>query len=134
MDHRLTVNEHPHTPVDVDSAARWAAAFRDGLYLGYVDGRPRIGGLELRYLLTTLLLEAGARMKLNALVDAVAHEGFVLRGRPSKVVSDALRWEIGRGRVVRHGRGIYAPGTMPRQTKSRIRRRVRLLRDHVATS
>ncbi len=134
MDHRLTATEHPRTLLDVDSADRGAAAYRDGLYLGYVGGRPQIVGLELRYLLTTLLLEAGSRMTLDALVDAVAHEGFVLRGRPSKVVSDALRWEIGRGRVVRHGRGIYAPGTMPRQTKSRIRRRVRLLRDHVATA
>ncbi len=106
----------------------------DGPGLVHRDGRPQVSGLHLRYLLTTLLLERGAHTMLDDLADAVASEGFVLPGRPSKVISDALRWEIGRGRVVRHGRGLYGPGTIPRQTKSRIRRRVRLLRDHVAAT
>lgn len=53
--------------------------------------------------------------------------GFDLGPRPSKRVSDALRWEIARGRVLRTGWGRYAPGTAPRQTRAWIRDRVHLL-------
>jgi hypothetical protein len=120
-----------HDPIAVGGPA---AAYRDGLYLAYVEGRPCIAGLELRYLLTTVLLECNARLTVAQLVEAVAAEGFLLRGRPSKAVSDALRWEVRRGRVLRHARGIYGPGTMPRQTKSRIRTRVRRLRAHVVAT
>lgn len=80
-------------------------------------------GRPLRYLLTVLLFERGA-LGVADLADAVEHEGFVLAGRPSKLISDALRWEIVHGRVVKTGRGRYVPGQMPKQTQHWIRRRV----------
>jgi hypothetical protein len=52
----------------------------------------------------------------------------LIDGRASKSVSDALRWEIARGRVNRLGRGRYGPGQMPRCTEYRIHRRVLELR------
>ena len=86
-----------------------------------------ITGRELRWVLTDYLF--GARvMSLRALVDALEADGFLVSGRPSKVVSDALRWEVRRGRVVRLGRGKYAAGSMPKQTLSWRRARVRAIR------
>ncbi len=87
-----------------------------------------IRGLALRYLLTSHLIDAGPRT-VRELVDAVLAEGFELGGRPSKEVSDALRWEMRRGRVSRRGRGLYGPGTIPRQTEARICSQVLLLRE-----
>lgn len=63
-----------------------------------------------------------------ALVNALHEYGFGLRGRPSKVVSDALRSELIRGRVRRLARGTYGPGYMPRSTEYRIHQRVLALR------
>ena len=68
-------------------------------------------------------------MDVAELVAWLARAGMPVAGRPSKVVSDALRYEVGRGRVVRAARGYYAPDSMPRQTEWRIRRRVRILSD-----
>lgn len=86
-----------------------------------------LSGLLLRYFLTTILMEFGPRT-VDELVAAVEREGFVLAGRPSKTVSDALRWEIAHGRVVRLRRATYGLGTIPRQTRSRITKRVEVLR------
>lgn len=86
-----------------------------------------LSGRPLRYVLTVILLERGP-CTVADLVAAVEQEGFVLAGRPSKSISDALRWEIEHGRVVRLRRAAYGPGTMPRQTRSRITNRVALLR------
>jgi hypothetical protein len=95
------------------------------------DVTPPIAGLHLRYLLTLHLFDAG-ESTIGDLVAAVGRQGFRLDGRPSKTVSDALRWELRRGRVVRRGRGRYAPGAMPRQTQSWMRQRLRSLRLDVA--
>ena len=95
----------------------------------------RVCGTELRYLLTSYLLDARTALRIGDLVRFCRHDGVTFAGRPSKAISDALRWEIGRGRVVRLGRGIYVLGDMPRSTKSRImsssrrtRQRIRVLR------
>jgi hypothetical protein len=60
------------------------------------------------------------------------YQGFDIRGRASKVVSDALRREIDRGRVLRLKRGRYGPGEMPRATEYRIHQRVLALRSEAA--
>lgn len=90
-------------------------------------GRHVIAGRELRWVLTIYLFDERV-MSIQALVAALARDGFTVLGRPSKVVSDALRWEIRRGRVVRLGRGRYGAGRMPKQTLSWRRARVRELR------
>ncbi|BBX72322.1 hypothetical protein H7H78_11500 [Mycobacterium shinjukuense] len=84
-------------------------------------------GIELRYVLTMHLAQHGPAT-IAEMIDALCHHGFCVRGRASKAVSDALRWEIGRGRVRRLGRARYGPGYVPRSTEYRIHQRVLALR------
>ncbi|MFL6088087.1 MAG: hypothetical protein ACJ74F_33985 [Mycobacterium sp.] len=91
----------------------------------------RVKGTELRYLLTTYLFDHGPAT-VAELVDALTYHGFGVGGRPSKAVSDALRWEMTHGRVHRLGRGRYGPVSMPRGTEHRISQRVLALHARVA--
>jgi hypothetical protein len=84
-------------------------------------------GIELRYALTMHLVLHGPAT-IAELIDALSHHGFCVRGRPSKAVSDALRWEIEHGRVRRLARGRYGPAYIPRSTEYRIHERVLALR------
>jgi hypothetical protein len=84
-------------------------------------------GIELRYVLTMHLAVHGPAT-VTEMIAVLRWHGFCVRGRASKAVSDALRWEIGRGRVRRLGRGRYGPGYMPRATEYRIHKRVLALR------
>jgi len=81
-------------------------------------------GRDLRYLLTVVLLENNRPMTVPELVQEVERSGATLGGRASKAVSDALRWEVRKGRVLRVGRSLYGPGSMPRSTRSWIRQMV----------
>ncbi len=85
-------------------------------------------GIELRYALTMHLAHHG-QATIGEMIDALAGQGFHIRGRASKVISDALRWEIGRDRVRRMGRGRYGPRYIPRSTEHRIHQRVLALRE-----
>lgn len=85
-------------------------------------------GTDLRYALTRLIQLLGP-VTIPQLLAHLAEWGFVVGGRPSKTVSDALRWEIGRGRVYRCGRGTYRQGWAPRGTEYRIIARVVALRE-----
>jgi hypothetical protein len=84
-------------------------------------------GIELRYVLTMHLSQHGPAT-ISEMIDALDRHGFCVRDRASKAVSDALRWEIGRGRVRRLGRGRYGPASIPRSTEYRIHQRVLSLR------
>lgn len=84
-------------------------------------------GTNLRYVLTMQLLQNGTQSVAD-LVDALGDQGFTTRGRPSKAISDALRWEMNHGRVYRVRHGRYRPAEMPRATEYRIRNRVLELR------
>ena len=84
-------------------------------------------GIELRYVLTMHLALHGPST-IAEMVDALEWHGFCVRGRVSKAVSDALRWELERGRVRRLGRGRYGPRYIPRSTEHRIHQRVLALR------
>jgi len=88
-------------------------------------------GPQLRYALIVLLVEARREVTTSELVAGLDANGFRVRGRPSKAVSDALRWEVRRGRVRRCGRGVYAAGAMSRATAWRMTQRVRTLRAQV---
>ena len=90
-------------------------------------------GIELRYVLTLHLAQQGPAT-IAELIDALSYHGFSVRGRPSKAVSDALRWEIGRGRVNRFARGRYGTGYIPRSTDHRIHQRVPALRATVVAA
>ncbi|CAJ1497000.1 hypothetical protein [[Mycobacterium] burgundiense] len=85
-------------------------------------------GIELRYVLTVMLANGG-EMTVHELVHEIDRQGFTVAGRPSKTVSDALRWEIGHGRVSRYGHGRYGLGIIPKSTEYRIWRRVADLRE-----
>jgi hypothetical protein len=87
----------------------------------------QLHGIELRYVLTLHLFQHGAAT-VTELIDVLGWHGFCVRGRPSKAVSDALRWEIGRGRVRRLRRGLYGPAYIPHATEYQIINRVRSLR------
>ncbi|MEO1064506.1 MAG: hypothetical protein AAFZ07_24060 [Actinomycetota bacterium] len=85
-------------------------------------------GLDLRYVLTTTLVEHGRTMTVDELSRSLLASGFTLAGRPSKTISDSLRWEVRRGRVVRLGRGRYGAREMPKSTRHRLRERTRARR------
>ena len=80
-------------------------------------------GLDLRSALVLLLLERSRPVPVTDLVVALSQRGFDLGPRPGKDVADALRWEVGRGRVRRVRRGVYAPGVVAKSTKHRMRAR-----------
>lgn len=92
--------------------------------------RTRLHGIELRYALTDLIHGPEHRVwQVKDLVEALHAAGFHLGDTPSKLVSDHLRTEVGRGRVQRVGWGRYRPGSMPDSTRRRIRKRVARLHD-----
>ncbi|ORW56529.1 hypothetical protein [Mycobacterium riyadhense] len=87
----------------------------------------QLSGIELRYVLTHQLALHGPAT-IAELISALNWHGFQVQGRASKAISDALRWEVERGRVYRLGRGRYGPGYVPRSTEYRIHQRVLALR------
>jgi hypothetical protein len=85
-------------------------------------------GTHLRYVLVRLLQLIGPAT-VAELADGLHRWGFAVEGRPSKTISDALRWERRRDRVRRLDRGRYRAGGMPRSTEHRIIWRVVALRE-----
>ena len=85
-------------------------------------------GTDLRYTLTRLLQVLGP-LTVTELCAELDNWGFAVEGRPTKVVSDALRWEMRRDRVRRRGHGLYGAGCAPGGTAYRIIDRVRSLRE-----
>jgi hypothetical protein len=77
-------------------------------------------GRALRFLLVDELMNR-AEMTVAEMAATVAAQGYRLPGRASKTISDALRWEVRRGRVARLGRGRYRYATAPASTARRIR-------------
>lgn len=73
-------------------------------------------GQSLRYRLSLEIRQAG-ELTVAELVRRLAADGCTLEGRPSKVISDALRWEAAHGRVIRVARGRYRTGRIPRSTR-----------------
>ena len=92
-----------------------------------------VSGLRLRELLVLILLRHAAPMTVAALVAAVHARGFRIEGRPGKVVSDHLRYELARDRVRRAGRGLYIAGTVTRQARWRMQRRITALHSAAAS-
>lgn len=80
----------------------------------------RLWGRSLRFVLVEEIRQRHT-MTVAAMVELLATHGYGIDGRPSKVISDALRWEVARGRVIRVRRGVYRYGRAPRTTERRIR-------------
>lgn len=83
-----------------------------------------VRGLLLRSILLTELDEARRSVTVAQLCVGLHRRGFTVAGRPGKVVSDALRCEVARGRVDRTGRGRYRIGYLPPTTRWRCRHRM----------
>jgi hypothetical protein len=96
-----------------------------------MTNRKVLRGTELRYVLTTNLAVHG-KATIFEMIELLEYQGFDVAGRASKTVSDALRWEMRRGRVRRLRRGFYGPGEMPRSTEHYIHKRAIALRDEAA--
>ena len=75
---------------------------------------PPLRGRGLRWVLLDEL-KHHPQLSIAQMVTIVAGHGFHLGpGRPSKIISDALRWELRRGRIQRPTRGVYRwRGTTP---------------------
>jgi len=85
------------------------------------DSPPPLRGRALRFVLVDELMRH-EEMTVAELVTALVHRtGYDLGGRASKIISDALRWETRRGRVVRLGRGRYRFSHAARSTTRRIK-------------
>jgi len=95
------------------------------------DDSAIVGGRDLRYLLTWRMRRAGRSVSVAELVNWCTQIGVVLPGRPSKVISDALRWEISWNRVERLSRGEYRFVKAPKSTWAWICRRVQALMAHI---
>lgn len=98
-----------------------------------MDTSKVLRGIELRYVLTLIVTDSGP-LTVPDLVDELGRQGFSVNGRPSKTVSDSLRWEVALGRVERRDRNLYGPGFIPRSTDQRIRTRVAALREDPSPS
>jgi len=81
---------------------------------------------ELRYVLTATLVDANRRMTVSELARTVDEFDIAIAGRATKAVSDALRAELGRGRIRRVSWGVYEGGIMPESTWRYVRRRARV--------
>ena len=88
--------------------------------------------LELRRYLIARIIERGGAASVANLVDDLADAGFEVAGRPSKTVSDALRPDVTRHRLVRLERGVYAKATIARSTRYLILAVARSLRSAAA--
>ena len=86
----------------------------------------------MRYELCLVLRNAPHALTLAEIVDRIQADGFTLGPVPNKVVSDALRWEVQRGRACRVRRGVYGCGYLPRSSESMMRTRIRQVRAAMA--
>jgi hypothetical protein len=86
-----------------------------------ITGRA-LSGRAFRYAVTIALHDAGHVMTIDDLVRALDASGLALGRAPGKAVSDALRWEIRKHRVVRVERGSYRSVRLARSTKAWMRR------------
>jgi hypothetical protein len=123
----------PMCPPVSDKWGATAGAVRPACDGPVMDDTMQLRGIELRYVVTMHLLNHGPA-SISERAEAVAWRGFAIAGRASKSISDALRWEMGYGRVRRLGRGLYGPGRLPRGTEHRIHKRVFALRHQASLS
>ena len=90
--------------------------------------KTELTGKTLRWVVCVVLFDARRALTVAEIVTEVKTRGFAIAGtRAGKSVSDALRWEVARGRVELVRRGVYAPGWMQRSTEYSLRQRVRAL-------
>ncbi len=81
---------------------------------------PPLRGRGLRWVLLDEL-KRHTQLTVAAMARILADHGFHLGpGRASKLISDALRWEVRRGRIARPARGVYRWVSATQATSRRI--------------
>ncbi len=87
-----------------------------------------IRGLDLRHAaLVVLDRRRGEACTIPEMLEDLAVLGVCPdSARPRKALADALRWEVARGRVERVALGVYAIGYLPRTTRWRAAKAVRV--------
>ncbi|MBA2609875.1 MAG: hypothetical protein H0U92_13110 [Actinobacteria bacterium] len=75
-----------------------------------------------------MLHEARRSLTVAEIVGRIEADGFTIGPNAHKVVADALRWEVRRGRARRVRRGVYGTGRLPRSSESKMRAALRRLR------
>jgi hypothetical protein len=81
-------------------------------------------GRRLRYAAAVLLHEAQRTVTLDELAERLDAWGCATVGDARKAISDALRWELYRGRAVRVRRGQYRSRGLARSTLRWMRAQV----------
>lgn len=84
---------------------------------GWPVGPFPVSGRAMRYLVLAELIQSGDALSVAELVRRLRKGGLLLPPRSSKIVSDAIRWEVRKGRIVRLRRGVYRVGSIPRSTR-----------------
>lgn len=84
-------------------------------------------GRYIREACMAVLLSTARPVSIGEVIDALARRRVRVGGgqEPHKAVSDALRYQVSIGRVVRVGRGCYAVVHVPPGIAKRVRRRLR---------
>ncbi len=95
-------------------------ATEDEIRTGARQQRSQLRGRALRFVLVNELARHHT-LTVAEMVSVVRRYRFDLGGRESKIISDALRWELARGRVIKVARGVYRYGKTPPSTARRIR-------------
>jgi hypothetical protein len=75
------------------------------------EGTIDIRGQDLRHAVTAVMRAAGAPVDVGQIHRMLLAHGRRPAGRPSQAISNALRAELAKGRVVRLDRGVYAWST-----------------------
>lgn len=82
-------------------------------------------GKILRWVVCLMLHDERKQMSVSEIAAELEAAGYEVPGaRKGKLISDALRWEVQRGRVILVRRGVYARGFMQRSTMYSMRERV----------
>jgi hypothetical protein len=73
------------------------------------EGAVPIAGRPLRQAAAALVVMAGRPVSVDDIHRMLLARGLNPEGRPSKAISDALRYEVTAGRLSRVARGVYGP-------------------------
>ncbi len=84
---------------------------------GWPVGPFPVAGRAMRYLVLAELIRSGDALSVAELVGRLRQQGLLLPTRSSKVVWDAVRWEVRKSRIVKLQWGVYRVGSIPRSTR-----------------
>jgi hypothetical protein len=96
------------------------------------DNVPLLFNRRLRYVLVLALHDEAAPLAVSELVEIGHRHGCSFPRRPSQLVSDVLRSEARKGRVVVVDRGVYRVGRVARSTVWWMRESIRADDEHRA--